>query len=195
MRWHPSWHYDGVSYPHWIYFPRNVRPPNWAMDLTASLLNVRHIIDSEPLPIEQKSRLTSDVVLGHLRPGLELLGYQVESGKSQEAKIQRPVLFGENGHAEVMYEIDAFHDELGIAVEVEAGRGARGNADYRDIVRTSLLLDAKFLVLIMPFTYRFQNVGKAMTAAAYAKTRDQLQAIYASQRLRLPFDGVLLIGY
>jgi hypothetical protein len=42
----------------------------------------------------------------------------------------------------------AFHDELGIAVavEVEAGRGAAGNADYRDIVRTSLILDAKYML-------------------------------------------------
>jgi hypothetical protein len=34
-----------------------------------------------------------------------------------------------------------------------------------------------------------------MAAPAYAKTPDQLSAIYASQRLRLPFDGVLLVGY
>lgn len=39
---------------------------------------------------------------------------------TQTQKIQRPVLFGENGRSEVMYETDAFHDELGIAVEVEA---------------------------------------------------------------------------
>lgn len=94
-----------------------------------------------------------------------------------------------------MYEIDAFHDELGIAVEVEAGRGAKGNADYRDIVRTSLLLDATYFVLMMPTTYRYKSGGKEMTALAYAKTRDQLSAIYASQRLQLPFRGVLVIGY
>lgn len=119
----------------------------------------------------------------------------IESGKSTAAKIQRPVLFGEKGRPEVMYEIDAFHDNLGIAVEVEAGRGAKGNADYRDIVRRSLLLDANFFVLMMPISYRYRSGGKEMTASAYAKSRDQLSAIYASQRLRLPFDGVLLIGY
>ena len=45
----------------------------------------------------------------------------VESGKTKAATVHRPVLFVENGKAEVNYEIDAFHDELGIAVEVEAG--------------------------------------------------------------------------
>ncbi len=30
---------------------------------------------------------------------------------------------------------------------------------------------------------------------AYEKTRNQLDAIYASQRPKLPFDEILLIGY
>ena len=130
-----------------------------------------------------------------LRPSMEGLGYLVEAGKSRHQRIERPVLFGENGRAEVTYEIDAFHDGLGIAVEVEAGRGAMSNAAYRDIVRTSLLLDADYFVLMMPISYRYQSSGRTSSTDAYAKTREQLSAIYASQRLRLPFKAVLLIGY
>jgi len=126
---------------------------------------------------------------------MEGLGYLVEAGKSRDQRIERPVLFGENGRAEVTYEIDAFHDELGIAVEVEAGRGAMSNAAYRDIVRTSLLLDADYFVLMMPISYRYQSGDRTASTDAYAKTREQLTAIYASQRLRLPFKAVLLIGY
>jgi outer membrane receptor for monomeric catechols len=122
---------------------------------------------------------------------MEDLGYVVESGKLATQRIRRPVLFGDNGRAEVSYEIDAFHDELGIAVEVEAGRGAMGNADYRDIIRMSLLLDAEYMVLMTPSTYRYGSTS----TSAFARTRDQLSAIYASDRLRLPFSGVLLIGY
>ena len=47
------------------------------------------------------------------------------------------------------------HDGLGIALAVEAGRGAANGADYRDIVRASLLLDADNLALFMPGVYRF----------------------------------------
>jgi hypothetical protein len=36
--------------------------------------------------------------------------------------------------------VDGVHDELGILLEIEAGRGARGNAVYRDLVRTSLIV-------------------------------------------------------
>ena len=126
---------------------------------------------------------------------MESLGYKVETGKLAGQRIERPVLFGDNGIPSVKYEIDAFHDELGIAVEVEAGRGAKGNADYRDLVRTSLLLDARFMVLMMPNVYRYNSGGKSLRADAFAKTREQFSAIYASNRLILPFEGVLLIGY
>jgi hypothetical protein len=128
-------------------------------------------------------------VLKELSPGLLDLGYVVESGKTKAAKISRPVLFGENGVAEVSYEIDGFHDELGVAVEVEAGRGASNNADYRDLVRTSLILHADFLAMLMPITYRTTT-----PIHAYARARHQLDAIYASSRLTLPFCGVLLVG-
>jgi hypothetical protein len=139
--------------------------------------------------IAAKTGLSSDDVLKELSPGLLDLGYVVESGKTKAAKISRPVLFGENGVAEVSYEIDGFHDELGVAVEVEAGRGASNNADYRDLVRTSLILHADFLAMLMPITYRTTT-----PIHAYARARHQLDAIYASSRLTLPFCGVLLVG-
>lgn len=145
--------------------------------------------------MERKTGIDSDGVLRAISPGLLALGYAVESGKTKAAKIFRPVLFGENGATEVSYEIDAFHDDLGIAVEVEAGRGAAGNADYRDIVRTSLILDANYMALLTPARYRTTSGGKSHTIVAYERTRGQFNAIYASQRMRLPFNGVLLIGY
>lgn len=93
------------------------------------------------------------------------------------------------------YEVDAVHDELKVLVEIEAGRGARGNAVYRDLVRASLIVDARFLVLGVMEEYRHQSGGKPIAVKSYRDARDQLDAIYASQRLRLPFEGVLLFGY
>jgi hypothetical protein len=100
------------------------------------------------------------------KQGVQAQGYLVESGKTRAAKIFRPVLFGENGVPEVSYEIDAFHDGLGIAVEVEAGRGASNNADYRDIVTKSLILDAEYLALLMPVTYRSTSSIPAFSRTA-----------------------------
>lgn len=180
-----------MVYPMWSYFPRNTRPPSWAV----SFVEVVQGVEAKISTVEHKTGLGSDAVLSELATGLLALGYAVESGKTKAAKIRRPVLFGENGNPEVNYEIDAFHDEFGIAVEVEAGRGAAGNADYRDLVRTSLILDARNMALLLPVRYRTRSGQRELVIQAYEKTRNQLDAIYASQRLRLPFEGVLLIGY
>jgi hypothetical protein len=180
-----------MGYPSWNYYPRNVRPAPWAIDFTRVVANVEPIVSTH-VPREG---LTSDVVLASLAPGLSELGYSVERNKTAANRIRRPVLFGPQGQSTLTYEIDAFHDELGVVVEVEAGRGARGNAVYRDIVRTSLILDATYLALAVPIAYRHKSGERLVAVAAFKDASDQFDAIYASQRLRLPFDGVLLVGY
>ncbi len=178
-----------VTYPAWKFYPLNTKAPDWVEEV----VNVVNRCELDISTVDAHTGMSSDSVLEHLRAGLETLGFEVESGKGASQKVRRTVLYGENGRPEVNYDIDAFNDYLGVAVEVEAGRGAANNADYRDIVRTSLLLDAKFLVLLQPFAYRPNP--KAKPIHAYDNSRDQLDAIYASRRLALPFEGILLIGY
>jgi hypothetical protein len=126
-----------------------------------------------------------------LRPGFEQLGFEVEGGKMADQKIRRPVLFGENGRAEVSYEVDGFHHDHRVVLEIEAGRGAANNADYRDLVRASLMVGVDYLILAMMREYQ----GGSQTMKSYEQTRKRLDAIYASERLRLPLMGVLLVGY
>lgn len=133
-------------------------------------------------------------MLAALADGLELLGFKVERGKTRTQKIFRPVLFGENGKAALQYEIDGHHDGLGVVLEVEAGRGARNNASFRDLLRTSLILDARNLVLLLPTKYSY-GLKTRTDVYAYKECREFLNALYASQRIRLPFEGVLLVGY
>jgi hypothetical protein len=91
----------------------------------------------------------------------------------------------------VAYEVDGFHPQHEIVLEVEAGRGAANNADYRDLIRASLMVDARFLVLAMMLHY-----GAGGTPIkSYDAARDRIDAIYASERLKLPLDGILLVGY
>lgn len=178
-----------MEYPAWKYYPLNSRPPEWV----GEVVNVVNRCEVDISTVDAHTGLSSDAVLEHLRPGLENLGFEVERGKSANQKVRRTVLYGENGRPAVNYDIDAFNDYLGVAVEVEAGRGAANNADYRDIVRTSLILDAKYLILMQPFAYRPNPKTKPIHA--YDHSRDQLDAIYASRRLALPFEGILLVGY
>lgn len=179
-----------MNYPKWQYFPSYVEAPTWVSDLIKVISTHASEIDSRTV-----GGLTSDRVLSHIAVDLVSLGYQVETGKKAIEKIRRPVLFGEEGTERVSYEIDAFHDSLGIAVEVEAGRGARGNAVYRDLIRTSLIVGAKYLVLGVMIEYKHQSSGKEVTVRSFEDARSLIEAIFSSGRLGLPFEGILLVGY
>ena len=179
-----------MSYPKWQYFPSYAQAPSWVENFIRVVSTHRDEIDS--IVVEN---LTSDRVLSYIADDLAGLGYQVETGKKAIQKIRRPVLFGEEGAEKVSYEIDAFHDSIGIAVEMEAGRGARGNAVYRDLIRTSLIVGAKYLVLGVMIDYRHQSSGKEVTVHSYDEARSLVEAIFSSGRLGLPFEGVLLVGY
>ncbi|WP_273653348.1 hypothetical protein [Cellulomonas fimi] len=181
------------AWPSWTYFPRNATPPTWIRPLVEVVRAVEAAISTA----EPGSKATSDQVLAALAPGLQGLGFQVETAKSCDAKVARPVLFGENGVPTVTYEVDGVHDELGIVLEVEAGRGAQNNAAYRDVIRASLIVNAQYLVLLMPLVYRFggREGGRTSEVRAYDDARAMLDAVYASRRLPLPFAGVLLVGY
>jgi hypothetical protein len=104
------------TYPRWEYFPRNVRPPEWVEPFVAEV----RAIETRISTIDQGTGLHSNDVLRELAPGLKNLGYAVESSRSEVNRIRRPVLYGSNWRAEVAYDIDAFHDDHGIVVEVEA---------------------------------------------------------------------------
>ena len=106
--------------------------PEWAVQFVGAVEGRREAIDSATV-----DGLTSDAVLAALAPALVPLGYRVELGKRVVDRIRLPVLFGDGGRERVAYEVDAFQDDLGVVVEIEAGCGARGNAVYRDLIRRS----------------------------------------------------------
>jgi len=174
-----------MVYPLWSFYPRNIEIPKWVSEF------VDVVRDNQKSLQPVAGTLTSDMALAVLRPGLTDIGYQVEG--EVVGKIKRPVLFGDEGTPRITYEVDAFHPEHKVLVEIEAGRGWQGNAVFRDIVRTSLIADADFLVIGMLQQYTF---GKNNTVnRSYDAARSLFDAIYASGRLGLPFKGVLLFGY
>jgi hypothetical protein len=177
------------DFPRWKYYPPSSRPPEWVPTVISAFTAAKASIDSG------ERQITSDKALRALRPALEALEFEVEAGKKRAQKIRRPVLFGEGGHEDLAYEVDAFHAGSGIALEVEAGRGARGNAVYRDLIQASLLVDTQFLVLAVQVSYRHKSGDKNVVVQSYRDTRNLLDAIYASNRLALPLKGILLVGY
>lgn len=177
-----------VPYPNWICFPRNRHAPEWVDSFIKVVANAEASISTP-----KGNQLDSDGVLKVLAADLRLLGFTIEKSKAKVDKIHRPAHFGEQGKPSSVMEVDGFHDVHGIALEVEAGRAWNSNAVHRDLVRTSLLLDAQHLALLVPIGYKPNSANSAVPA--YANTRDLFDAIYASDRLKLPFTSVLLVGY
>jgi len=173
-------------YPSWKFYPSRDPAPAWVAGVVEAFAGAASQIDSRT-----KTGVSSDAALAAIRPALVDLGFVIEAGKKKADKITRPVLYGERGSVVVQYDVDGFHPDEGVVLEVEAGRGAASNADYRDIVRASLMVDVKYLVLAMMLSYR--SGGQEMKSYEIARAR--IDSIYASERLRLPLDGLLLIGY
>ncbi|HWO47452.1 MAG TPA: hypothetical protein VNM41_05265 [Solirubrobacterales bacterium] len=181
----------GIQYPAWRYFPADTPPPDWVDPLVGVFESHQTEIDSM---VVHQQRMQSDAVLGVIADDLvEKLEFQVERGKKKQKKLPRPVFFGDQGSYLRTYEIDAFQEKHGIAMEVEAGRATMGNAIYRDLIQASLMVDVRYLALAVPVEYRYGD--RPTKEPSYAKTYSVVEAIYGSRRLNLPFIGLLLIGY
>ncbi len=61
--------------------------------------------------------------------------------------------------------------------------------------RPRLLVDARYLVLAVAQEYYHMSGGKEVIVRSYDDTKKPLDAIYASARLQLPLEGILLVGY
>jgi hypothetical protein len=173
-------------YPTWKFYPSRTPAPDWVPPVLEAFSAAAERISSA-----SRTGVSSDAVLAAIRPSLVAIGFEVEASKAKTDRITRPVLFGENGTVLVQYDVDAYHPGHRLVLEVEAGRGAASNADYRDLVRASLMVDVDYLVLAMMLTY----TGGGQPVRSYETTRSRIDAIFASKRLALPLKGVLLLGY
>lgn len=57
------------------------------------------------------------------------------------------------------------------------------------------IVGARYLALGMMLEYRYKVKGRDVTSRDYEWATHELDAIYASGRLVLPFTGLLLFGY
>lgn len=171
-------------------FPRTEPPPTWA----ARIVDVFERAQSRIGTIGLAKGLTSDHVLAAVSADLVGLGFQVETGKTKEGKLDRPVFFGENGLPTLRYQVDGYHAGWRCGLEIEAGRAWMGNAVYRDLVQALVMVDVDWLCLAVPNTYKFMNGAKTAISKDYENTLSVADAIFSHTRVRLPYR-LLLIGY
>ena len=122
-----------------------------------------------------------------VRPHLEAAGFRVEAGKTDEERICVPVLFGRNGRLEKSFHADAYHETAGFVVEVEAGRGIVNNQFLKDLFQACMMANVYYLAIAVRNTYK--GGGNFETMERFFNT------LYSSNRLKLPLNGILTIGY
>jgi hypothetical protein len=174
----------------WAYFPRNERVPSIGLDIVACFKSVADTIDSsannDQISAEYKEG-ASNAVLSRIRPGLEQLGFRVESGKAAAEKISIPVLFGKDGKPAKTFEADAYHDERRFVVEVEAGRAVVNYQFLKDLFQACVMVDVDYLCIAV------RNIYKK--SQDFEKVYTFFDTLYTSGRMKLPLKGILIVGY
>jgi hypothetical protein len=165
----------------WQYFPKSDKIPNHLVEIITVFEKELFNFDSE------KHNYSSDEVLSFLRYGFEKLNFQVEKSKKKVDKIHVPVLFGKNGTLDKYFEADGLNIETKTVIEVEAGRGVTNHQFLKDLFQASVMHDVDFLVISVRNTYR--------ASKDFDKVISFLDTLYASNRLKLPLKGILIIGY
>lgn len=134
-----------------------------------------------------KHNLKSDEVLKIISPYLIKIGFTVETGKSANDKIIVPVLFGLNNRIYKSFNADALSGNGKIVIEVEAGRATENNQFLKDLFQACMMFNAEYLVLAVRNNYR----GHKDFEIVYVF----LETLYISNRIKLPLQGILLVGY
>ncbi len=165
----------------WMYFPKSRQPTDIARAVVESFESVSVSIDSGA------HTLKSNDVLAAVAPQLHELGFRVESGKTIEKKVSVPVLYGANGKPEKTFDADAYHEQKGFVVEVEAGRAVSNNQFLKDLFQGCMMDGVHELAIAVRNTYR--------GGSDYDYVVRFFDTLYASNRLALPLNGILLIGY
>lgn len=171
-------------------FPRTEPPPEFVNAIAEAFAAHEAEIGTENL----KKGLTSDAVLAVLSDDLQKLGFEVETGKKQSEKIERPVFYGENGVAVVRYEVDGYHPGWRCGLEIEAGRAWMGNAVYRDLIQASVMVEVEHLCLAVPNSYKYRSKQKDIASRDYENLCNLADTLYGHSRLRLPYR-LIVIGY
>lgn len=165
----------------WVFYPRSKKPTALSLQVVESFVAAAPQIDST------KHNLDSNGVLGQVAGALRQAGFLVEAGKKKADKISVPVLFGLNGRVEKSFDADAYHEGEGFVVEVEAGRGVVNNQFLKDLFQACMMHEVRYLAVAIRNTYAGNN--------DFERVARFFDTLFASNRLKLPLDGILVIGY
>ena len=160
------------------FFPKTKKIPNHLQQVVDAFTEIYSNINSP------KNKLRSDEVLVVVKEPLTKLSFEVEQPGSI---IKIPVLFGRNGTIIKSFEVDAYHSESKTVIEVEAGRAITNFQFLKDLFEACMMSDVEYLVIAVRNIYG--------TSKDFERIENFFTTLYQSERLKLPLQGILLIGY
>ncbi len=167
----------------WTYYPLTSKIPD-------HLEKVVKVFSNHDIEIKAKiaaDKAESNEILAVIRNDLTSCGYLVEKSKKKGDKIPITVLFKENGERDVTYEVDAFNADTKTVIEVESGRAIVNYQVLKDLIEACLMEDVDYLCVSLRLDYKGKD--------DYNAFRKIIDAIFKSNRFKLPLRGVLVIGY
>ena len=171
------------------HFPITHEPPQCVEEVVECFRKNESAIST----IQGKSG-SSNVVLGFIRDDLIAVGFDVEKSKKSADKIFRPITFGIDGAPQLKYEIDAYNSETRVGLEIEAGRGVKGNAIYRDLILGMMMTNVDHIVIAVANEYRYKSNQKQIVSKDFDKCIEICNALSAHTRVQLPYT-ITIIGY
>ena len=170
----------------WSYFPKTDPLPEVLNETIKKNEKNHNKIDSTKNDTN-KLRLSSDKVLKVVEEDFIDAGFNVETGKKKDEKIRVPVLYGHQGTIAQAFEVDGWHKEQKIVLEIEAGRAYSNHQFLKDIFEASVMVNTDYLVLAVRNIYNKQK--------DYQIIRDWLDTLFITKRIKFELNGILLIGY
>ena len=171
----------------WHYFPRGAAVPEHLKQTVVAFENSAQEIATP------EHQLSSNEVLEKVADFLEELDYKVERGKTRLQKIHRPVLYGLDGSVEKAFEVDAWQESTGTIIEVEAGRAVINHQFLKDFFEACVIQDARYLVIAVCKAYK--PASRKNPSNDFEIVSNFMDALYTSKRLKVPLEGILIIGY
>ncbi len=87
------------------------------------------------------------------------------------------------------FEVDRYHPEARVALEVEKGRVMLGHQLHLDLLKFHMISEVQYGAVILP------SVSREETEEPFRVACVLLDALYSKPELKLQFEGLLLIGY
>ena len=142
----------------WSYFPKTDPLPEILNETINIFEKNQNKIDSTKNDTN-KLRLSSDKVLKVVEEDFIDAGFSVETGKKKDEKIRVPVLYGHQGTIAQAFEVDGWHKEQKIVLEIEAGRAYSNHQFLKDIFEASVMVNTDYLVLAVRNIYNKQKAA------------------------------------